>query len=236
MIERKIQWHKPSEELPETWSNILFAADGGVYYGFRDELGFRKDESVTRFKPEEVDWWASIPSPPPVIGYMENPVQHSVQEVIDWFLVNVSDVSPKKLRGLIYYAYVWYLALANKTGSNIEHRFFEAEFEAWVHGPVCPEVHEMYEDMSITAIIPKPTSPEYHFTEDETDLLEEIKKVYGDYTGFELESIMTQEKPWRNARNTGGRLPFEWSHEKLSEKDMWEYYTERMLMDEGYKS
>lgn len=66
---------------------------------------------------------------------------YNVYNVADWFLQNTESVSNKKLQKLVYYAYSWYLVLFNDNVKNLENKFFENKFEAWVHGAVYPELY-----------------------------------------------------------------------------------------------
>ncbi|MFM6174756.1 MAG: Panacea domain-containing protein [Sphaerospermopsis kisseleviana] len=60
-----------------------------------------------------------------------------------------SFISNLKLQKLVYYAQAWHLAL-------FEQPLFNEDFEAWIHGPVVPELYHYYKkfgwrNISITA-------------------------------------------------------------------------------------
>lgn len=58
------------------------------------------------------------------------------------------------------------------------------------------------------------------------DIFNQVIEIYGGYNGNELESINHQEKPWLNARK---RLAmYEPSHNKISDRDIFECYSERL--------
>ena len=67
----------------------------------------------------------------------------SVFSVADFFLARAS-MSPKKLQKLVYYAYAWTLALLNETIDDLHFRLFHNKIEAWVHGPVVPDLYQQY--------------------------------------------------------------------------------------------
>ena len=62
-----------------------------------------------------------------------------VSKVANFYLSKQS-MSPKKLQKILYYAYAWTLALLNDDEEHLNNRLFDSKFEAWVHGPVLPEV------------------------------------------------------------------------------------------------
>ena len=58
----------------------------------------------------------------------------SVFDVANWFLSKGS-VTHKKLQKLCYYSQAWHCALYDGTP------LFAERIEAWVHGPVIPELY-----------------------------------------------------------------------------------------------
>lgn len=62
-----------------------------------------------------------------------------IQHIVNYFLSDTndrddSDISNLKLQKLIYYAQAFHLAI-------YELPFFDEDFEALTHGPVCPEIY-----------------------------------------------------------------------------------------------
>ena len=97
----------------------------------------------------------------------------------------------------------------------------DATFEAWVHGPVCKKLYDVYSnnygqvekyDGDINPLI----------TGELKKFLDNIYKTFGKYSGDELESMAHREMPWQNARNT--LAPYMPSYEVISEEDMFVYY------------
>ena len=70
---------------------------------------------------------------------------YTVDNIADFFLSKES-ISPKKLQKLVYYSYAWSIALLNDSPENIQFKLFESDVEAWVHGPVVPELYRKYKD------------------------------------------------------------------------------------------
>lgn len=152
--------------------------------------------------------------------------QYTYDEVADWFLAKgEGTISPKKLQKLVYYAYAWTLTLMNDNVNNLKNRLFDnGSFEAWVHGPVIRDLYAEYADFGFNPISVKNKAP--HFTEDVEEVLQQVWDVYGKYTADELESMTHQETPWKNARN--GLTPLESSSNKISDKDIFECYVQRI--------
>lgn len=65
--------------------------------------------------------------------------KYSIEEIKNWFLSKES-MTPKKLQKLLYYAYSWDMVFENEDIDNLDVFLFNEEFEAWVHGPVIPDI------------------------------------------------------------------------------------------------
>lgn len=102
------------------------------------------------------------------------------QDVAEYFIALArhsedTSVTNLKIQKLVYYAQAWYLA-------NYGNSLFEEDFQAWVHGPVIPELYQQYKqfsykpidiDVRLDQIEPK-------FKPEELEFLKEIAKVYID--------------------------------------------------------
>ena len=103
-------------------------------------------------------------------------------------------VSHKKLQKLLYYVEAWHLV-------NFKTPILEENFEAWVHGPVVPELyHKLKEfgfnnlqvindefdtvDEAIQTIIERNA-----ISSEQIELIESILNRYGSLTSFELELL-----------------------------------------------
>jgi uncharacterized phage-associated protein len=124
-------------------------------------------------------------------------------------------ISNLKLQKLLYYAQAWHLAL-------FKQPLFEEEIEAWVHGPVVPQIFRRYRDCKWNPItnggaIPSPSLSTH---------LDEVWRVYGNLSAFDLERLTHSEDPWRIARDG---LPSDASSNAIIEKSsMQEYYSLRL--------
>lgn len=114
----------------------------------------------------------------------------SVLDVAKAFLT-MESMTHKKLQKLCYYAYSWHLALKN------EH-LFKTRFEAWIHGPVSPELYQTYKGNGWNPITKSET---HELSPEQFKFLEDIYYTYGDLNGDELELLTHSEDPWIVARN-----------------------------------
>ena len=61
-------------------------------------------------------------------------------------------MTPKRLQKLLYFCYSYYLAAFNESADKIENRLFKNNFQAWIHGPVLPEIYQEYKKYVMTQI------------------------------------------------------------------------------------
>ena len=124
---------------------------------------------------------------------------YRLSDVVQFFLSR-SSMSPKKLQKMLYYAYAWTLALLNESAEDIRFRLFENKFQAWVHGPVIPELYQQYKNNGWEDIAQVKDFDESIFSSDVLDILNQVWAVYGECTGNELECLTHAEEPWQKAR------------------------------------
>lgn len=116
-------------------------------------------------------------------------------DVADYFLAHCDEesgdlISNLKIQKLAYYAQGFSLALLGKP-------LYAQPIEAWMHGPVVPELYHAYKQYGTNAL-PKPTDFDHgKFSEDESELLDEVYKVYGQFSAWKLRNMTHDEKPWQ---------------------------------------
>ncbi|HHQ2474918.1 TPA: Panacea domain-containing protein [Klebsiella pneumoniae] len=118
---------------------------------------------------------------------------NSVADYLLCFAQEHGDVmTPLKLQKMVFYADAWYMAL------NDGEELIADRFEAWVHGPVARDLYSRFADFKwqpITSEIKCPELPREVY-----EHLDEIYKVFGGFSAYELEQMTHQEKPWLAAR------------------------------------
>jgi uncharacterized phage-associated protein len=141
-------------------------------------------------------------------------------EVADYFIWLAKDtgsfVSNLKLQKLVYYAQAWHLAIHDVP-------LFAEDFQAWVHGPVIPELYQKYKAfrwqpiaVDVTPQIPPAL----------IKFLEGVSDEYFSCDGYELEQMTHAEDPWILAR--GGIAADAVSTKQIEKTWMKEYYGARV--------
>ena len=144
--------------------------------------------------------------------------------IADFFLTKES-LTPKKVQKLVYYAYAWFIALNNQDANKIENILFDEAPEAWMHGPVFPELYQQYKEYGWHEI-PKNKKKMKFENEDVEAFLNVIWKKFGKFSADELEFMTHQEDPWKNARqNTPKTAP---SAKQIKNKDIFIYYNDKI--------
>jgi len=82
------------------------------------------------------------------------------------------------------------LALLNENAEELQYHLFNEPIEAWVHGPVIPDLYQKYTEYGWTDI-PK-DNPSFNFSSDELDILNQVWDAYGFFSANELENISHQ--------------------------------------------
>lgn len=148
----------------------------------------------------------------------------TIFNVADYFLNRVeteqgSSITHLKLQKLCYYAQAWYLAFEGE-------KLFGERFEAWVHGPVNPNLFQKYRDYSWQNLPPVENFDSHMFTSKHLDHLDEVWDVYGRYDGKFLEDLTHQEDPWIEARH--GYAPSERCTVDIDTNRMKMYYRQKL--------
>ena len=145
---------------------------------------------------------------------------YNVLDIAKYFVNSGILLSHKKLQKLVYYAYSWSLVKNNKSGNNLNNRLFNSRIEAWVHGPVCPELYYAYNNNKISMYDGKKIDI------DTKKILDLIIQIYGKYTGEDLERLTHNEDPWIIARK--GYSQYERSSKEVQDTDIYNYYSNRI--------
>ncbi len=141
------------------------------------------------------------------------------------------DVSPKKLQKLVYYVEAWHLV-------HFDSELIEENFEAWVHGPVVPNLYQDlkkfgYNDIQVINDeidsaedrIEKVAS-ENNISEDQLQLIYSVLNKYGTLSSFELEMLTHSEAPWIEARK--GFPPHEGCNVIITKSRMKNFYSAQL--------
>lgn len=112
----------------------------------------------------------------------------------------IKDCSNKKLQKLLYYVQAWSCALRG----NIP--VFEAQIEAWLHGPVVPEIYRKYKQYGYLQIPFDSHGLNMEALEEHKLIIDSVLRVYAKYDADFLEMRTHIENPWIEARRTDDKI------------------------------
>jgi uncharacterized phage-associated protein len=136
-------------------------------------------------------------------------------------------ISNLKLQKLLYYAQAWYLA-------NYKKPLFEEDFEAWVHGPVIPELYHEYKAFSFKPIIKEDLdikTLEKDLGEETSSYLRECLQAYLPFGAYDLEMMSHNEEPWIIAR--GQCSPEEICDVVITKESMQKFFSSRIAENDS---
>ena len=146
-------------------------------------------------------------------------VSEKMLRVIAYVFEKLEEVTPLMLQKLLYFIQGIYSALYGRP-------VFMEDCRAWIHGPVYPEVYDLFRDFKYNPI----DDARFALLEETADVLaDDEKKVidlvvntFGMYGGKVLEKITHNENPWKEARKGyGDSIP---SSELLPKERIMDYY------------
>ena len=150
-------------------------------------------------------------------------------------LQNGNTICHLKLQKILYYLQAWYLVYFN------HQLLFQDAPEAWVNGPVYRVIYDIYRDRGMYTqfsmeTIMSPDGLEKNFTEkllsamnlsdEDLSFIEAIYRHYGTMSHDYLVFLTHSQRPWNEARK--GLQPFEYTDEKISFDEMYNYYSEAL--------
>ncbi len=146
-------------------------------------------------------------------------VSDKMLRVIAYVFEKLEEVTPLMLQKLLYFIQGIYSALYGRP-------IFEEDCRAWVHGPVYPEVYELFRDFKYNPIddtrfaLFEGTADA--LTEEEKNVIDLVLNTFGMYSGKVLERITHNEDPWKEARKGyGDGIP---SNTLLPKESIMKYY------------
>ena len=119
---------------------------------------------------------------------------NKIDHIVKYLLVNSSDITPLALQKLLYYSQSFFKIF---TGEFL----FSNDCEAWVHGPVYKNVYHRYKDYGCAPIFTESDEQEdINLTRLEREILDNVLKNFGCYSGKILEEMTHVELPWAKTR------------------------------------
>jgi len=133
------------------------------------------------------------------------PKQYSARQIAKYFLAKTDEdvgelISNLKLQKLCYYA----------QGVGVAARgepLFQEGLEAWLHGPVVPDLYRDYRDYGRGAIPPVTDLNLGEYDEADRLILDDVFDYFGQYSAWRLRQMTHAESPWRDAYIEGENRP-----------------------------
>ena len=153
-------------------------------------------------------------------------VSDKMIRIIAYIFEKLEEVTPLMLQKLLYFIQGVYSALYGRP-------IFEEDCRAWVHGPVYPEVYELFRDFKYNPIddarFALLEGAGDALADDEKRVIDLVVNTFGMYSGNLFEKISHNETPWIEARKGyGDSIP---SSELLPKERIMKYY---ILINQKY--
>lgn len=119
---------------------------------------------------------------------------NKIDNIVKYLLVNSSDITPLALQKLLYYCQGFFKIF---TGEFL----FSNDCEAWVHGPVYKNIYHKYKNYGCAPIFSEGNEQEdINLTRLEKEVLDNVLRNFGCYSGTILEKMTHVELPWAKTR------------------------------------
>ena len=151
-------------------------------------------------------------------------VSDKMLRVISYVFEKLEEVTPLMLQKLLYFIQGESYALNGKP-------MFYENCQAWVHGPVYPEVYDIFRDFKYNPIEDARFAifegVEDELADEEYRVIDLVVNTFGEYGGKMLEKITHEETPWKLARKGyADNIP---SNEPITMESIEEYYVEKNM-------
>lgn len=123
--------------------------------------------------------------------------KYTPQQIARYFLAKADEdvgdfLSNLKLQKLVYYA--------QGVGTATRHEpLFDEPLEAWLHGPVVPDLYREYRDFGGGAIPMVSDLDIEEYAPEDRMILDDVYDFYGQYSAWRLREMTHQEAPWKDA-------------------------------------
>ncbi len=162
-------------------------------------------------------------------------ISDKMLQVISYIFDKLEEVTPLMLQKLLYFIQGETYALSGKP-------MFYEDCQAWVHGPVYPEVYNIFKDFKYNPIEDARfvifEGAKNKLTDEERKIIDLVADTFGVYSGKLLEKITHKEVPWKLARKGyADDIP---ANEVITKESIKKYYSEKnneydFSMEEGLK-
>ncbi len=137
----------------------------------------------------------------------------SVHDVAAYILKLQGSLPAVKLHKLVYYSQAWSLVWEDRP-------LFPERIEAWVNGPVIPDLYDLHRGNYQIGSWPK--GDPKHLCPDDASTVNAVLKFYGGHSSQWLSDLTHSEDPWIKARRGLGQS--ERGNAEITLESMAEYY------------
>lgn len=146
----------------------------------------------------------------------------TIQQIAQ-FILSKAPMSNFKINQLCYYADSWNFV------ANGNH-FAKSDFQVWINGAIDPKIHEQYADYlnyqydnnEKQYLIPQQIKNIPKLDPSFIQICNQVYTDYGHYTDMELESLIHQSDPWKNARK--GLKPLDRCDNNFNDQDLLDWF------------
>jgi uncharacterized phage-associated protein len=144
-----------------------------------------------------------------LLGAQKAP-QIKMDVVIDYLLYKCEDITPLALQKALYYIQGFYYAF-------MDVFLFEADCEAWAHGPVYRDIYQRYCSYRFDPIEGAEATDDSVLSSNEKAVIDSVVRNLCCYSGKILESFTHAEAPWLKTR---GDLPAQMASTRTIHKNV----------------
>lgn len=148
---------------------------------------------------------------------------YPVTDIANYFIWRVNDdlasgdnITHLKVQKLVYYAQGFHLAWYGEP-------LFAEPILAWEHGPVVRKLYDAYREFGSSPLrTPDEFSPE-RLDSHVVELLEEVFRVYGQFSAWGLRNLTHDEAPWKDTPR----------NEEIAHGLMRDYFSSELTIAQG---
>jgi uncharacterized phage-associated protein len=138
----------------------------------------------------------------------------TAHDIANYILKKLGRMTAMKLQKLVYYSQAWSLVWDEKP-------LFRERVEAWVNGPVVPNLYRVHRGQFDVKAWPHGNPDNLSAVQRET--VDSVLGFYGDKSSQWLSDLTHSEQPWKDARQ--GLAPTDRGGNEISHASMAEYYS-----------
>ncbi len=138
----------------------------------------------------------------------------TAHDIANYILKKLGRMTAMKLQKLVYYSQAWSLVWDEKP-------LFRERIEAWVNGPVVPNLYRVHRGQFDVKDWPHGDPDNLSGLQRET--VDIVLDFYGDKSSQWLSDLTHSEQPWRDARQ--GLAPTDRGGNEITHASMHEYYS-----------